>query len=234
MGPAALHSVFDALAFLGAGGVAALARRHFPALARAQAHARANGYFVALVAGAAAGAFAVGSLNISLAAGRFHPGHSLAGALAGAILAVEVYKLARGIRGSTGAVFVLPLAVGIAFGRMGCLAAGLSDETYGIPSRLPWAVDLGDGVPRHPVQLYEAAAMLAFAALATLHLRRGRDASRLFAACIGFYAAQRFLWEFLKPYPKLLGPFNLFHFVMLFLGAYATACALRRDSRLPA
>ena len=32
-----------------------------------------------------------------------------------------------------------------------------------------------------------------------------------FYLAVGFYGAQRFVWEFLKPYPKLIGPFNLFH-----------------------
>ena len=27
---------------------------------------------------------------------------------------------------------------------------GLQDDTYGIPTTLPWGIDLGDGVPRHP------------------------------------------------------------------------------------
>ena len=35
-----------------------------------------------------------------------------------------------------------------------------------------------------------------------------------------FYACQRFVWEFLKPYPAVLGPLNLFHFLMLGLVAY--------------
>ena len=30
-----------------------------------------------------------------------------------------------------------------------------------------------------------------------------------------FYAAQRYLWEFLKPYPAVLGPLNLFHLLMM-------------------
>jgi prolipoprotein diacylglyceryltransferase len=29
-----------------------------------------------------------------------------------------------------------------------------------------------------------------------------------FHAFVIVYGAQRFLWEFLKPYPKLIGPFN--------------------------
>ena len=42
--------------------------------------------------------------------------------------------------------------------------AGLPDRTYGTPTSLPWAVDLGDGVGRHPVQVYESASMALFLA----------------------------------------------------------------------
>ena len=47
----------------------------------------------------------------------------------------------------------LLLAYGIA--RIGCHLAGLTDGTHGNPSSLPWAIDFGDGIPRHPVNLYE-------------------------------------------------------------------------------
>lgn len=50
----------------------------------------------------------------------------------------------------------------MAVGRLGCFFAGLPDYTYGVPTDLPWGVNFGDGVPRHPVQLYESAAMLLF------------------------------------------------------------------------
>jgi len=39
----------------------------------------------------------------------------------------------------------VPLAVGIAVGRIGCFLTGLDDHTYGLPTTLPWAVDFGDG-----------------------------------------------------------------------------------------
>jgi hypothetical protein len=42
-----------------------------------------------------------------------------------------------------------------------------------------------------------------------------------FHLLVGFYAVQRFGGEFLKPYPKLLGPFDMFHFLMLALFAYS-------------
>src|SRR3954463_6374255 len=96
------------------------------------------GYAFALAAGAIAGAWAFGSLNTGLAAIP-HPSHSIAGALAGGIVAVELWKLARETRGSTGGIWVGPLALGIALGRWGCFFAGLPDETEGTPASLPWA-----------------------------------------------------------------------------------------------
>ena len=54
----------------------------------------------------------------------------------------------------------------------------------------------------------------------------GELSDRFFAApgfhlMVGWYAAQRFLWEFLKPYGTVLGPFNLFHLVCAALIVYA-------------
>ena len=179
-------------------------------------------YVVALALGAIAGAWGFGSWNTAMAAVP-HPSHSVAGALAGGIIGVELYKLARGITGSTGAIWVGPLALGIAVGRWGCLFAGLPDETYGTPTNLPWAVDLGDGVPRHPVQIYESLAMLAFLAffLVALARRAAWTRSRAFYLFVLFYAAQRFVWEFLKPYPDLVGPLNLFQLLALAMILYA-------------
>ena len=49
----------------------------------------------------------------------------------------------------------MPILIGIVIGRIGCLLAGLQDVTYGNPTSLPWGVDFGDGIPRHPTQFYD-------------------------------------------------------------------------------
>ena len=169
-------------------------------------------YYVALALGALAGAWLLGSANSALVH-PFVPSHSVAGALAGGIVAVELWKWRKGLRESTGGAFVLPMATGIAVGRLGCFFAGLPDWTYGSPSTLPWAVDLGDHIGRHPVQLYEAATMALFALVFRRALIRGeRWASKhAFHTLVIVYAGQRFGLEFLKPYPALVGPFNVFH-----------------------
>jgi len=82
------------------------------------------------------------------------------GAIVGGTVAVEIVKRRMGITRRTGDLFAVPLAVGIAIGRIGCFLAGPLDDTSGIQTSLPWAID-----SRHPVQLYEIVAMtvLAFA-----------------------------------------------------------------------
>jgi prolipoprotein diacylglyceryltransferase len=219
-----VHTVFDLLAWTMAALLGAwIAKQGWLASAAPKRTIKSDpNYFTALALGAIAGAILFGSLNLNLA-GTITLGHSIAGALAGGILAVEAYKWRNGLRGSTGVMFVAPLAVGIAVGRIGCFLAGLPDYTYGTPTTLPWGVDFGDGMPRHPVQLYESAAMLAFLVIYLQGIARGqalflRDGFYVFVA---WYGAQRFMWEFLKPYPKLLGPLNLFHMLCLLMIAYA-------------
>jgi hypothetical protein len=225
------HYLGDAAAWIAAALVARWQHRRWPGEARQLERRTSPGYFVALAFGALVGAWLVGTLNL-LGVGRIVPSHSIAGALAGGILAVELWKWRHGIRQSTGGAFVAPLCAGIVLGRLGCLFSGLPDNTYGIPTRLPWAVDLGDGIGRHPVQLYEALAMAAFLAV-FLHARvAGRAWARehAFHALIIVYAAQRFGWEFLKPYPDVLGPLNVFHLLMLGLIVYGIAWWRRGDA----
>ena len=191
-----------------------------------------HGYYISLGAGAITGAYLVGTAP-SMMTGAFALSHSVAGALAGAIVAVELYKLATGVKGSTGGVFVAPFALGIVIGRLGCLFAGLADGTYGTPTTLFWGVELGDGVSRHPVQLFESLAMSAFlgAYFVGLQTRAKWALTNGFYVMAVFYGAQRFLWEFLKPYPKLIGPFNIFHIVSLGLVIYGCVFIARNNER---
>ncbi len=231
----AIHPLFD-LAGWAAGAAAGLAiyRWRLRAAPRSTAGNLDDGYFAALAAGAVGGGFLAGSLN-TLQGPAPAISHSVAGALAGAIIGVEVYKLCRGVRGSTGGVFVGSLATGIVVGRWGCLFAGLGDRTYGVATALPWGVDLGDGVARHPVQVYESLAMVLFLAAYLEGLRRRAPWAmrRGFYVMVAWYGLQRFAWEFLKPYPRLVGPLNLFHLICLGLMAYGLVWFLR-DRRFEA
>jgi len=130
-------------------------------------------------------------------------GKTIVGALIGGLIAVEIVKHVMGVRRRTGDLFAVPLAVGIAIGRIGCFLAGLDDQTYGSPSQLPWAVDFGDGVTRHPVQLYESA----FAAVLAVWLwrenaRPHREGS-VFRHFMVAYMTWRVVVDALKPEPRV-------------------------------
>lgn len=217
-----VHLFFDVLAWGSAFAVRYWSMRHYALQSLALPPSLRWRYTLVLLLGAGNGAVLCGSANLAL---QFPNalGHSVLGAIIGAIITVELFKWRFKITASTGAVWALPIAVGIALGRLGCFFAGLQDYTYGIATNLPWGVDFGDGIPRHPVQLYESLAMLLFAAaaLAALRYKKLIYMQTGFYCFALYYGVQRFLWEFLKPYADLAFGLNLFQFLCLALVAYA-------------
>lgn len=154
-------------------------------------------------------------------------GKTIVGGLLGGWIAVECVKRVRGIRSRTGDLFVLPLSVGIAVGRIGCFIAGLADDTFGKPTSLPWAVDFGDAIGRHPTQLYEilVLALLAFALNRFTHIANGLR-FRLFLAA---YLAWRIVIDFFKPQPLVAG-MNLIQWACI-AGLTALALLFFNDMR---
>jgi len=125
-------------------------------------------------------------------------GKTIVGGLLGGWIGVEIIKRYLGVRARTGDLFVFPLAIGIAIGRIGCFLTGLPDHTHGKHSSLPWAVDFGDG-PRHPAQLYEIVALIIIAIALLIRSRRPFRMGDLFRWFMLSYLAFRFAVEFIKP-----------------------------------
>jgi phosphatidylglycerol:prolipoprotein diacylglycerol transferase len=132
-------------------------------------------------------------------------GKTIVGGLLGGWIAVEIVKRIEGIRTRTGDLFALPLCLGIAVGRIGCFLAGLADDTYGKPSGLPWSVDFGDGIARHPVQAYEIVFLAGLALILHRLAKRPHAPGTLFQTFLTAYLAWRLLIDFLKPQPLLAG-----------------------------
>lgn len=160
-------------------------------------------------------------------------GKTIVGALVFGMMAVEIMKRHIGLEQSTGDLYAIPLALGIAIGRMGCFLTGLADNTYGVATSLPWGVDFGDGIRRHPAQLYEIVFLLGLIPVLVRVfvrvLRSTPPSAAPEAACAtGFrsgdvfkffmvaYLSFRLLSDFIKPYPR----------VFLGLGTIQWACVL--------
>ncbi len=190
-------------------------------------------YYTTVIVGAFFGAFLVGSINtyISIESESFIIGKSILGAIMGGTIAVETFKKVMNIKGSTGAYFVPSLAIGIAIGRVGCFLSGLDDYTYGIATDSFLGYDFGDGIARHPVQLYESAVMVLFFiyVLYVYFKNKLYFEKYIFYQFILLYAIQRFIWEFLKPYETIALGLNVFQFFCLGLVIYSLY-HLRRSS----
>jgi phosphatidylglycerol---prolipoprotein diacylglyceryl transferase len=162
-------------------------------------------------------------------------GKSVVGGLVGGLLAVEGMKRHLGVTRSTGDVFAIPLAVGIGIGRIGCFLTGLDDHTHGLPTGLPWAVDYGDGIPRHPAQLYEIAFVWLLAFGLATYARFPRREGDLFKAFLVAYLSFRLALEFFKP-GVAVGGLNAIQWVCLaaLLGyAWPLPRAAWRKARVP-
>jgi prolipoprotein diacylglyceryltransferase len=221
LSPTAIHVAFDLAAWSSAAAIAFVIARWRPLAFPVAASLRAD-YIILAMLGAATGGYLFGTLNL-WASGLAGLGRSIEGAIFGGVLTIELFKRVAHIEGATGARFAAPLAIGVAVGRLGCFFSGIEDFTYGVPTNLPWGVNCGDGILRHPVQLYESATMAAFLALylAALARRNAFWARNGFYLAVGFYGVQRFFWEFLKPYATVFGPFTIFHLLSMALAAYA-------------
>lgn len=150
---------------------------------------------------------------------------TIVGGLFGGLLGVEFIKKLIGEKQSTGDLFVLPLISGIAIGRIGCFLSGILEPTYGIETSFFMGMDLGDGLKRHPLALYEIIFLLLLFPLLYSFLKTQtlKDGS-LFKLFMLSYFLFRFVIEFLKPAIFFFMGLNSIQWCCLFCFIYYYNC----------
>jgi len=129
-------------------------------------------------------------------------GKTIVFGLVGGYAGVEIAKAWLGVRVKTGDSFAVPVAAAVGVGRLGCFVAGCC---HGTATRLPWGVDFGDGVRRHPTQLYEMMFHFTAAIILADFARRAWFTGQRFKVYLLAYLGYRILSEAIRPEPVLLG-----------------------------
>ena len=133
-------------------------------------------------------------------------------------------------------IFAPSIALGHAFGRMGCFFNGCC---YGKPCSLPWAVKFPPphvmaGIPVHPTEVYEALGNLAiFAGLSAVYRRKRAD-GQIWWLYVLSYGVLRFAVEFFRGdyVTHYFGVLTLGHLVALVMIAVAAVALARLPRRV--
>jgi len=146
---------------------------------------------------------------------------TIMGGLAGGLLGVEIVKKLIGEKRSSGDLFTVPLILAIMIGRIGCFLSGVSEPTFGIETTMPWGMDLGDGLLRHPTSLYEILFLLIlFLIMKVSRHYLIRSEGRMFRLFMLIYFGFRFLIEFIKPVVIICLGLSTIQLLSLFIFIY--------------
>ncbi|TAE46690.1 MAG: diacylglyceryl transferase [Bacteroidetes bacterium] len=130
----------------------------------------------------------------------FYASKTIIGGLLGGLIGVELVKKAIGEKSSSGDLFTYPLILAMIIGRVGCFSSGVYEPTFGVETRFLTGMDLGDGLLRHPVALYEIVfLLLLWAGLRVIEKRVALQSGYRFQLFMISYLIFRFLIEFIKP-----------------------------------
>lgn len=132
---------------------------------------------------------------------------TVVGGLLGGWLFVEIVKYFMNLRASSGDVMTFPILLGLFIGRIGCFSQGIKEMTYGNETDWPTGMDLGDGLMRHPLALYEMVILLLIGVfLVTLQRKQKLKEGMQFKLMMFLYILYRFIAEWMKPrFPLFLG-----------------------------
>lgn len=140
----------------------------------------------------------------------FYTNKTVVGGFLGGLFGVEAMKKVIGEKQSSGDLFVFPMLLALIIGRVGCFSMGIYEETYGTVTALPWGMNLGDGLLRHPVSIYEIIFLITlWVALIQLEKRQQLLSGARFKLFMVAYLLFRFGLDFIKPHYYSVIPFSV-------------------------
>jgi phosphatidylglycerol:prolipoprotein diacylglycerol transferase len=207
--PVLLHSLVELLAFF-------VGFRYFLFLKKQQGDSLSEKnrtwVFVGAIFGALIGSRLLGGLENpeALMHARirllyFYENKTVVGGFLGGLFGVGCIKKMIGEKQSSGDLFVKPILLALIIGRIGCFSMGIYEETYGLPTDLPWGMNLGDGIRRHPVCLYEIIFLIAlWIFICVIERKYLLVEGFLFKIFMISYLVFRFQMDFIKPHYGIL------------------------------
>ena len=157
---------------------------------------------------------------------RLATGKTILGALLGGYAAVELAKKLLGYRSATGDWFALSAPGGIILGRIGCLLHGCCPGQ--VCERHWYTVNDAEGVARWPsVALEIIFNLIAIGALFILRRRQILSGQHFHLYLIA-YGLFRFVHEFMRATPRVLGPFSGYALAALLVAGWGMFAFARR------
>jgi len=156
-------------------------------------------------------------------------GKSVTGALLGGYVAVEIAKRFINYKGTTGDWFAIIVPVGIMIGRIGCMIQGCC---LGKVCAANWfTINDASGIPRWPASqmefIFNALMLGTVLVLRRQYILPGQH----FHIYLMAYGLFRFLHEFFRDTPRILGPISRYQIAALGIFALGAAgFATRRQT----
>ena len=204
---------------------------------------RSDNRLIQIYAGGIVGAFAGAKIAYLLAEGWIYhdsehfwlqlaSGKTILGALLGGYLTVEATKKLTGYTKPTGDAFAAAVPLGIAAGRIGCLAHGCC---LGVTCNPAWyTIQDKAGIDRWPAPVAELLFNLAIVAILFPMRRHHVLPNQHFHLYLIAYGIFRFTHEFARNTPDVLGPLTGYQFLALLVTALGTWGFWKRQRQMAA
>lgn len=148
---------------------------------------------------------------------------TVAWAIAGWVIASEIFKKIYKIKFNKWVLFVPSLTIWILVGRIWAFMIWLRDNTHWLATNLPWWYDYGDGILRHPTQIYEIIVLLLIFIIFVIWINTKKEwwINNWFFIFTLIYFTYRFLVWFVMPYSHFWFWLNTIQVVSIWMIVYS-------------